>query len=97
MGQRAIPVIGRLQHIAIAAADLEAARAFYRDVLGFTIHEISDPGWLFYTCDDCTIMAGEGPEAIRPSQLGNQSYYTYLQIEDIDKFYASVCAAGVHI
>ena len=27
-------MIGRLQHIAIAAADLEAASAFYRDVLG---------------------------------------------------------------
>jgi methylmalonyl-CoA/ethylmalonyl-CoA epimerase len=33
-GQRAIAVIGRLQHIAIAAADLEAASAFYRDALG---------------------------------------------------------------
>jgi len=27
-------VIGRLQHVAIAAADLEAASAFYRDALG---------------------------------------------------------------
>ena len=41
----------------IAVPDLQKSAAFYRDVLGFTIHSISDPGWLFYRCGNCTIMS----------------------------------------
>lgn len=81
----------------IAVPDLKVSSAFYRDVLGFTIHEIPDPGWLFYTCDNCTIMAGECPDAIHPSQLGDHSYYAYLQVENINDYYANVCAAGAKI
>ncbi|MCX7631303.1 MAG: methylmalonyl-CoA epimerase, partial [Geminicoccaceae bacterium] len=33
-------MIGRLNHVAIAVPDLEAARAFYRDVLGAEVSEI---------------------------------------------------------
>jgi len=35
-------MIGRLNHVAIAVPDLEAARAFYRDVLGAKVSEIED-------------------------------------------------------
>ena len=81
----------------IAVPDLKVSSAFYRDVLGFTIHEIPHSGWLFYTCGNCTIMAGECPEAIHPSQLGDHSYYAYVQLESIDNFYAAVRAAGAKI
>ena len=36
----------------IAVPDLQKSAAFYRDVLGFTIHAIPDPGWLFYIRED---------------------------------------------
>lgn len=81
----------------IAVPDLQKSAAFYRDVLGFTIHAISDPGWLFYSCGGCTIMAGECPDAIPPSQLGDHSYFAYLQVEEIDSLYASVRAADVRL
>jgi predicted enzyme related to lactoylglutathione lyase len=81
----------------IAVPDLQKSAAFYRDVLGFAIHSIPDPGWLFYTCGDCTIMAGECPDAIHPSQLGDHSYFAYFQVEDIDSFHESVRAAGAQI
>jgi catechol 2,3-dioxygenase-like lactoylglutathione lyase family enzyme len=81
----------------IAVPDLKSSSAFYRDVLGFTIHAIPDPGWLFYTCGECAIMAGECPGAIHPSKLGDHSYFAYLQIDAIDSFYASVRAAGAQI
>jgi len=66
-------------------------------VLGFTVHTISDPGWLFYTQGDCTIMAGQCPDAIPPRKLGDHSYFAYLQIDEIDAFYASVLASGAEI
>lgn len=81
----------------IAVPDLKVSAAFYRDVLGFDIHTIPDPGWLFYTSGSCTIMAGECRDAIPPSQLGDHSYFAYLQVEDIDSLHAFVSAAGAKI
>ena len=81
----------------IAVPDLKVSSAFYRDVLGFKIHTIPDPGWLFYTFGDCTIMAGQCPDAIPPSELGDHSYFAYLEVDDIDRFYDTVVAAGAKI
>src|SRR3982751_2323621 len=78
----------------IAVPDLKASAAFYRDILGFTIHNIPDPGWLFYTCGNCTIMAGECRDAIPPRKLGDHAYFAYLQVDDIDSFYESVRLAA---
>lgn len=81
----------------IAVPDLKASAAFYRDVLGFTIHTIADPGWLIYTSGECTIMAGECRDAIPPRELGDHSYFAYLEIDEIDKFYASLLASKAEI
>lgn len=81
----------------IAVPDLKSSSAFYRDVLGFTIHAIPDPGFLFYTSGDCTIFAGQCPDAIPPSQLGDHAYFAYLQVDEIDLYYESVRAAGAKI
>jgi catechol 2,3-dioxygenase-like lactoylglutathione lyase family enzyme len=81
----------------IAVPDLKKSAAFYRDVLGFVVQSIPDPGWLFFRCGNCTIMAGECPQAIPPGQLGDHSYFAYLQVQEIDSFYESVRAAGAQI
>ena len=81
----------------IAVPNLQKSAAFYRDVLGFTVDSVSDPGWLFYRCGDCTIMAGECVNAIPPSQLGDHAYFAYLQVENIDSFYESVRTSGAQI
>jgi catechol 2,3-dioxygenase-like lactoylglutathione lyase family enzyme len=81
----------------IAVPDLQASAAFYRDVLGFSIHAIGDHGWLFYTLGACTIMAGECRDAIPPAELGDHSYFAYLQVDDIRSYYESVRASGAVI
>ena len=91
-----MPTISQTRFV-IAVPDLKASSAFYRDVLGFTIHAIADPGWLIYTSGNCTIMAGECPDAIPPRRLGDHSYFAYFKIDGIDSFYASVVAAGAEI
>ena len=55
----------------IAVPDLRRSSEFYRDVLGFAIRPIGDPGWLFYEQGECTIMAGECTDAIPPADLGD--------------------------
>ena len=42
-------------------------------------------------------MAGQCPDAIPPSKLGDHSYFAYLQIDEIDRFYESVVASGTKI
>ena len=95
-GLRTMPTISKTRFV-IAVPDLKSSASFYQDVLGFTVHTISDPGWLCYTQGDCTIMAGQCPDAIPPRKLGDHSYFAYLQIDEIDAFYASVLALGAEI
>ncbi len=78
----------------IAVRDLEVSAAYYRDVLGFTIHSIPDPRFLFYTSGACTIFAGLCPDAMPPSELGDHAYFAYLEVADADAYHASVRAAG---
>lgn len=81
----------------IAVQDLQKSAAFYRDVLGFSIHAIPDPGFLFYTAGECTIFAGLCPDAMPPAELGDHSYFAYLEIDDIESFFDSVRAKGATI
>jgi predicted enzyme related to lactoylglutathione lyase len=81
----------------IAVHDLKKSSAFYRDVLGFTVHSISDPGFLLYTSGACTIFAGQCPDAIAPAELGDHSYFAYLEMDEIDSYYESVRTKGAKI
>ena len=91
-----MPEITRASYV-IAVPNLEKSSAFYRDVLGFTIHRIPDPGWLFYSSGVCFIMAGECPDAVPPSQIGGHSYIAYLEVKEVEALYASVRVADVEI
>ena len=74
----------------IAVHDLERSARYYNEVLGFEIREIGDPGWRFFLRDTCFIMAGECPEAASPEDLGDHSYFAYLEVDDIDTLHDSV-------
>lgn len=71
----------------IAVQDLAKSARYYRDVLGFEVHEIGDPGWRFFTKDECFIMAGECRDAIPPGDLGDHSYFAYIVVDDIDAWH----------
>jgi uncharacterized glyoxalase superfamily protein PhnB len=80
----------------LAVPDLARSSAFYRDVLGFEIHELA-PGWLMYTSGSCRIMAGECPDAIPPRELGDHSYFGYLVVEDVDEYHQRAVEKGIEI
>ena len=81
----------------IAVHDLEASAAFYRDVLGFEVVPIPDPGWLFFVRDQCFIMAGRCPEALPPAQLGDHSWFAYVEVDGIREFHDAVVSRGAQI
>jgi len=81
----------------LAVADLERSGAFYREVLGFEVREMGDPGWRMFVRDACRIMAGSCPDAIPPAQLGDHSYFAYLVVDDVAAFHQRAVAAGAEI
>jgi uncharacterized glyoxalase superfamily protein PhnB len=81
----------------IAVPNLMRSAAFYRDVLGFEIKEIGDPGWRMYVRDECRIMAGECPDAIPITELGDHSYFAYLVVDDVDAYHQRAASAGAEI
>jgi uncharacterized glyoxalase superfamily protein PhnB len=81
----------------LAVTDLAASAAYYRDILGFSVCEMGDPGWRMFVKDNCQIMAGHCPDAMPPSDLGDHSYFAYFRVDDVDDYYANVTARGVEI
>ena len=66
----------------IAVHDLERSASYYRDVLGFEVRAIEDPGWRFFVRGACFIMAGECRDALSPAELGDHSYFAYVETDD---------------
>jgi catechol 2,3-dioxygenase-like lactoylglutathione lyase family enzyme len=84
----------RKSRYVIAVPDLERSARFYRDVLGFEVREAGDPGWRFFLRDACLIMAGECRDALPATELGDHSYFAYLEVDDIDRLHEDVVAKG---
>ena len=55
------------------------------------------PGWVFVAKDNCMIMLGECPDAMRASELGDHSYFGYLRVDDADGYYQDLKAKGIKI
>jgi len=81
----------------LAVQNLAASAQFYQDVLEFSIHEIGDPGWRMFIKDTCQIMAGECPDALPASVLGDHSYFAYLVVDDVDAYFETVLTNGATI
>ena len=81
----------------LAVPDFEVSCKFYRDVLGFEILEMGDPGWRMYVRGACKIMAGECPDAMPPAELGDHSYFAYLVEDDVAQYFEQVKSNGAEI
>ncbi|MCC7476863.1 VOC family protein [bacterium] len=79
----------------IAVPDLAVSSAYYRDVLGFEVSEVGDPGWRMYDLGACRMLVGECPDAIPPRDTGDHSYFAYLIMEEIDSYYQTLKARSV--
>jgi predicted enzyme related to lactoylglutathione lyase len=89
-------MIQRTLHV-LAVRDLNASAAFYRDVMGFDVLEIGDPGWRMFVRDGCRIMAGECRDALPARELGDHSYFAYFVVDDVDAYHAAVVAKGTEL
>ncbi|TIS54063.1 MAG: glyoxalase [Mesorhizobium sp.] len=82
-----MPAIGAVRQVALSAGrDLDATLAFWRDVLGMSLHARFDsPGIAFIMAGDVRLFFTDGIPA------GT----VYLDIAGLDHFHTSAKAAGV--
>jgi catechol 2,3-dioxygenase-like lactoylglutathione lyase family enzyme len=71
----------------LAVPDLARSVDYYTQQLGFTIR-FAFPGWTYVQRDTCIIMLGECPDEIPPAELGDHSYFAYIEVEGIDALFA---------
>jgi len=81
----------------IAVNDLKKSADYYQHVLGFTIREIGADGWRIFEKDQCRIMAGHCPDARSPKDLGDHSYFAYINVDGLDDYFAQVQARNGQI
>ena len=80
----------------IAVPSLSEAITFYRDSLGCSL-DFAAEGWAFLSRDCFSLMIGECAEAIPPSDLGDHSYFAYIQVTDIDALHTDFLSKCVNI
>jgi catechol 2,3-dioxygenase-like lactoylglutathione lyase family enzyme len=81
----------------LAVPDLARSAAYYRDVLGFDVQWEHVLGWRLFTRGACVIMAGECPDALPPRDLGDHSYFAYVEAANIDALHAELTGRGVEV
>ncbi len=81
----------------LAVQDLERARRFYIDVLGFTEDRISAFGWAFLSKDAFHVMLGECRDEVPASATGNHSWFIHLLVDDVDGYHRDVRARGAEV
>lgn len=80
----------------IAVPSLSEAITFYRDRLGCSLDFVTE-GWAFLSRDSFSLMIGECAEAIPPLDLGDHSYFAYIQVTDIDGLHANLLSKNINV
>lgn len=89
-----VATLRRPRHV-IAVPDLTRSADWYRDVLGFEVHDVGDPGWRWFQRDACVILAGECPDALAPADTGDHAYFAYIEVDGIDALHAELAVRGI--
>jgi catechol 2,3-dioxygenase-like lactoylglutathione lyase family enzyme len=80
----------------LAVKNLKASADFYKSKLGFkTLWD--GGGWHFLIRDNIKIMIGECPDERSANEIGDHSYFAYVEIENIDNLYNEFKQNKVHI
>ncbi|MBA4342202.1 MAG: hypothetical protein C0423_08625 [Methylibium sp.] len=88
-----MPDLKQLRSV-LAVRDLVASTAFYCEKLGFELDFETD-GWCFVSRGGVQLMLGHCPEEVPASQIGDHSYFAYIEVDAIDALFDEFRARGV--
>jgi uncharacterized glyoxalase superfamily protein PhnB len=77
----------------LAVPNSEMSARYWCDVLGFHL-QVTPPGWHFVVLGSCRVMLGECPSALPPSELGDHSYFAYIEVNELDRYYTEIKDRG---
>ncbi|HEY8571070.1 VOC family protein [Phenylobacterium sp.] len=81
----------------LAVRDLPATTRYFTEVLGFS-RDWNDAGnWECLSRDGLRMMIGACPDAIPPAELGDHSYFAYVNVDDVDALAAEFEGRGALI
>ena len=80
----------------LAVPNVTETARYFTEELGFDLLPMEDEGWRFVQRGTCRVMMGECPDALRPSELGDHSYFGYFVVDDVDAIAAEYKAKNVH-
>ena len=78
----------------LAVNSLEKSKAFYIDVLGFSLL-VEYPGWSFLGRDNVILMLGECDNEVPASKIGDHSYFAYIEVRDANVLFKEFEGNGV--
>ncbi len=84
-------MVARIRQIAVAVADLEASKHFYRDQLGLKLLFEAAPSLAFFDCDGIWLMLSAANEK-EPAQPGSVLYF---ETRDIRAEFAELKGRGI--
>src|SRR5579862_778186 len=76
----------------LAVPDLARTTAHFEEVLGFARLWNDADNWQALGRDGVRVMLGRCPDAIPPAELGDHSYFAYVEVDDLDAFHAEIAA-----
>ncbi|WP_087691499.1 MULTISPECIES: VOC family protein [unclassified Pandoraea] len=71
----------------LAVPSIERSAAYFSDVLGFQVEWAEASDWRLVSRGAVRIMLGGCPNAQPPSQIGDHSYFGYMEVDDVDALY----------
>jgi uncharacterized glyoxalase superfamily protein PhnB len=79
----------------LAVQDLRVSTDFYMNVLGFTrdFGDESD-GWSFLSRGSFRVMIGDCPGIKTAGEVGDHSYFAYVNVDNVDELYTEITAKG---
>ena len=80
----------------LAVPDVRRTADWWIEVMGFRL-QMEPEGWRFVVRDGCRIMLGECPDAIPPADLGDHSYFAYVELDDVDAYHAAIAPRGAEV
>jgi uncharacterized glyoxalase superfamily protein PhnB len=78
----------------LAVPDLPRAVAYFEDVLGFARDWNDGDNWQALTRGGVRLMMGHCPNALPPADLGDHSYFAYVEVDDVDALHAEIAPRG---
>ena len=87
----------RAHAFVLAVPDLDSSVGYFVNALGFRSEWRDGDNWQALIRGDVRLMLGHCPDAIKPADLGDHSYFAYLTVDDVDALHAEFVGRGAII